>query len=263
MGVLNVTPDSFSDGGRFLAHRAAIEHGLRLAEEGADLIDVGGESTRPGAEPVALQEELRRVLPVVEALVARGVAVSIDTQKPEVAQAACQAGAVVVNDVGGLREPEMRRVCSEAGCTVCIMHMQGDPRTMQREPNYDDVVTDVGEWLIAQARLAESEGVKRERIWIDPGIGFGKTVAHNLELLRRIGELAVTGYPVLIGVSRKSFIGKVLGTNEAPLPIEERLEGTLAFQAWAQMQGVRILRSHDILASRRVIDSLTAISALP
>lgn len=260
MGVLNVTPDSFSDGGQFLAHQAAIEHGLRLKEEGADLVDVGGESTRPGAEPVSAKEELRRVLPVVEALVVQGVMVSIDTQKPEVAQQACQAGVGVVNDVGGLRDSAMRKVCSDAGCTVCIMHMRGEPRTMQREPSYGDVVADVRDWLLAQAQRAEAEGIPGDRIWLDPGIGFGKTVAHNLELLRRLNELVASGYPTLVGVSRKSFIGKLLGSEAAPLPVGERLEGTLAFQAWAQTQGARIIRAHDVLASRRVIDSLAALA---
>lgn len=261
MGVLNVTPDSFSDGGKFLDAKSAIAHGVRMMDEGADLVDVGGESTRPGSEGVAHEEELRRVLPVVEGLRARDVPVSIDTSKPEVAVRALAAGADVLNDVTGLRNPEMRRICAESNCSVCVMHMRGDPRTMQSNPCYGDVVGEVLAFLLEQARMAERDGVARERIWIDPGIGFGKTVRHNLEILGRLSEFVRVGYPVLIGVSRKSFLGKLLGSEEKPLPVEERLEGTLACQAWAQIRGVSVIRAHDVRDSRRVIDTLAAIRA--
>lgn len=261
MGILNVTPDSFSDGGRFLDPNAAIERGLKLASEGADLVDVGGESTRPGSGEVPIEEELGRVLPVVKGLSEKGMAVSIDTRKPEVARQALEAGASVLNDVEGLRRPEMRRVCAEAGCTVCIMHMQGEPKTMQADPTYGDVVAEVRDWLMSQARTAEGDGIQRDRIWLDPGFGFGKTVAHNMELLRRLDVLVATGYPVLVGLSRKSFIGKVLGSEQDPLPVEARLEGTLAAQAWAQLKGARVIRCHDVqeaLRTSRVVSVLSS-----
>jgi dihydropteroate synthase len=259
MGILNVTPDSFSDGGLFMDAAKAIDHCLAMWEDGADLVDVWGESTRPGAEEVSISEELRRVLPVVEALSRQGVPVSIDTYKPAVAREAMAAGAAAVNDVTGLRDPEMIECLADNRAFVCIMHMQGMPRTMQQKPRYKDVLVDVREYLIHAAMLAEDEGVARDRIWIDPGIGFGKTLAHNLQLLRHLDTFVHTGYPVLLGVSRKSFIGKVLGGEEEPVPVEERLEGTLAVQAKAQLDGVRIIRAHDVQASRRVIDLLAAI----
>jgi dihydropteroate synthase len=259
MGILNVTPDSFSDGGTHFEFREAVDWALRMMDEGADLIDVGGESTRPGAPPVPEDEEIRRVIPVIDALTAKGVPVSADTMKPAVAKAALGAGAKVVNDVGGMRDPAMVEVCARADCTVCAMHMQGSPRTMQQAPRYDDVVEEVRVFLLATAgRLAEA-GVVRERIWIDPGIGFGKTLEHNLALLKHLGRFVETGYPVLVGVSRKSFIGKLLSSGEAPLPVEERLEGTLAAQAWAQIQGAKVIRAHDVQAARRVIDTLAGI----
>jgi dihydropteroate synthase len=224
------------------------------------LIDIGGESTGPGAEPVAEEEEIRRVVPVIETLAVRSVPISIDTMKPSVARAALKAGAVVVNDVGGLRDPETIGVCAEAGCTVCAMHMPGSPRTMQDSPRYADVVEDVLAFLLDVVGRAEKGGIARQRIWIDPGIGFGKTVQHNLTLLRELGRFVDTGYPVLVGVSRKSFIGKLLGSKEAPLPVEDRLEGTLAAQAWAQIWGARVIRAHDVKAARRVIDTVAGIS---
>ena len=251
MGVLNVTPDSFSDGGQFLDSSLAIGHGRQMVAEGADLIDVGGESTRPGAEAVPEDEELRRVLPVVEHLAAGGLAVSIDTSKPAVARECLQAGASVVNDVMALRSSEMATVCADAACTVCLMHMLGDPRTMQVEPRYKDVVDDVAEFLTEAIARAEQPGVDPERIWIDPGIGFGKTVQHNLELLDRLEEIVAIGYPVLIGVSRKSFIGKLLGSEADPAPVGERLEGSLAAQVLAVANGARILRVHDVAESVR------------
>lgn len=259
MGVLNVTPDSFSDGGRYLDRERAVERALEMVDQGADLVDVGGESTRPGAEPVDADEELRRVLPVVEALAARGVAVSIDTSKPEVARETLAAGAAVLNDVTGLRDPAMREAAVEAGCTVCAMHMRGDPRTMQSQAVYADVVVEVRDELLASVARCERDGIARERIWIDPGIGFSKNVAQNLELLHRLPEVVATGYPVLVGASRKSFLGKVLGSESHPAPVAERVEGTLAAHVVAQMHGARVLRVHDVLEGRRALEVTAAI----
>lgn len=259
MGILNVTPDSFSDGGRHFGQSEAVDWGLKLFDEGADLVDVGGESTRPGAEPVPEEEELRRVIPVVRALARRGIPVSIDTMKPQVARAALSEGAFLVNDVSGLRSEEMVHVCAEAKCHVCIMHMLGEPRTMQANPVYADVVAEVSRYLECQAESAQNNGIPADRIWIDPGFGFGKTVAHNLELVRRFDELPRLGYPVLAGVSRKSFIGKVLGAEESPLPVEERLSGTLAVQAVLQMKGARVIRAHDVKESRQAIELVAMI----
>jgi dihydropteroate synthase len=255
MGVLNVTPDSFSDGGEFLDARAAIEHGRMLADEGADLIDVGGESTRPGAASVPEEEELRRVLPVVEALVAEEIAVSIDTMKPGVARAAVSAGAVAINDVNGLRAPGMLEAAAELGAFVCIMHMLGDPRTMQQDPQYDDVVADVLDWLLERAETAIRSGVPKNRIWLDPGIGFGKTVDHNLSLLRSVATFATTGYPVLIGASRKSFIGKIADEPDAM----NRLPGSLAAALYAAHKGARIVRVHDAAATVQALAIQSAI----
>jgi dihydropteroate synthase len=207
------------------------------------LVDVGGESTRPGAAPVTAEEELRRVLPVVRELCAEGVPVSVDTSKAEVAARCLEAGAVVVNDVTAMRSPEMVRVCADFGCTVCLMHMKGEPRTMQQSPTYSDVVREVKEFLVHRAEQATEAGVKD--VWIDPGIGFGKTLEHNLQLISATGEFAATGFPVLIGVSRKSFIGRLLGDA----PVEARLEGSLAAQVVAQCKGARIVRAHDVAAA--------------
>jgi len=256
MGILNVTPDSFSDGGSYIHANNAIEAAVRMTEEGADLIDVGGESTRPGAEPVTATEELKRVIPVVAALAREGIHVSVDTMKASVARAALEVGAAVINDITALGDPEMAKVCADAGCIVCLMHMQGEPRTMQRQPHYEDVEREVTDFLRARADYALSEGVAKEKIWIDPGIGFGKNDAHNLTLLRAIPRLAELGYPVLVGVSRKGFIGRLLGG----LPVNERLEGTLAIQAFAQLQGARIVRAHDVKATRRVVDTIAALT---
>jgi dihydropteroate synthase len=262
MGVLNVTPDSFSDGGRFLDAKAAIEGGMRMVDEGADLIDVGGESTRPGAEPVSADEELRRVLPVVEELTRRGVQVSVDTMKSGVARAAVDSGARIVNDVSGLRDPEMVAVCVAVGCDVVIMHMRGEPRTMQVKPQYDDVVLDVRDYLVAQAQAAMGAGIEASKIWIDPGIGFGKTVNQNLLLIREMGALVETGYPVVVGVSRKSFLGKILGSADSPVPVEDRLEASLAMQALAQTFGAKMIRAHDVRQARRTIDAVAAVLAV-
>lgn len=253
MGILNVTPDSFSDGGEHFGLEAAISRGLAMMEEGADLIDVGGESTRPGAEPVSLEEELRRTIPVVSALAKAGVPVSIDTMKPAVAKDALDAGAFMINDVSGLRNPAMLELVRREKPTVCIMHMRGEPQTMQVEPVYTDVVGEVKSYLLERALQTD---LPKEKIWLDPGIGFGKTVEHNLTLIRNLDQLVETGYPVLIGVSRKGFIGKVLGADSP----EDRLEGTLATQVVAQLKGARVIRTHDVKAAKRAIDMTVALA---
>jgi dihydropteroate synthase len=244
MGVVNVTPDSFSDGGLFLDADAAVEHGRRLASEGAAILDVGGESTRPGSEPVPEEEELRRVLPVVEQLAAGGGArVSIDTTKAGVARAALEAGATIVNDVSAFRfDPGLAAVVAESAADCCLMHMLGEPRTMQRDPRYDDVVSDIKAFLEERLAFATSEGVREERVWLDPGIGFGKTVEHNLELLRRLDEIVAIGRPVVIGTSRKSFLGKLAGGRDEG----ERLPGTIATNVVALERGATIFRVHDV-----------------
>jgi len=246
MGVVNVTPDSFSDGGNFLDARAAIEHGLQLIEQGADLIDVGGESTRPGAAPVSVDEELGRVVPVVEALAAAGALVSIDTAKASVAGGAVTAGAVVVNDVTALGDPDMAAVVSRHQVGVVLMHMQGTPQTMQTEPRYGDVVGEVSGFLVERAAEAEAAGVERTSIAIDPGIGFGKTVEHNLVLLRDLGELADLGYPLLVGTSRKSFLGKITGRTA---PDDRDLASAVSI-ALAIERGADIVRVHNVTACR-------------
>ncbi|HSV74501.1 MAG TPA: dihydropteroate synthase [Chthonomonadales bacterium] len=250
MGVLNVTPDSFYDGGRHTSEGAALRQAERLAEEGADIIDVGGESSRPGAEPVTVGEEIARTVGVVRRIARSALApVSIDTAKAEVARRAIDAGAAMVNDITALTaDPAMARVVAESGSAVCLMHMQGEPRTMQRNPTYGDVVADVCAYLAQRARAAEDAGVGRERIVLDPGFGFGKRAAHNLEIVRRLREVADLGYPVLLGPSRKSTIGEVLGG----LPPEERLEGSAALVALAVAHGVAIVRVHDVRAMVRV-----------
>jgi dihydropteroate synthase len=257
MGIVNVTPDSFSDGGAHFAAGAAVEHGLRLAAEGADILDVGGESTRPGAEPVPAAEELRRVLPVVEALAARaGVPVSVDTTKAEVAEAALAAGAVMVNDVSALRfDPRLGAVAAAAGAALVVMHMRGEPRTMQEAPAYGNLLAEVVAGLREGVARALAAGVDPERILVDPGIGFGKTAEHNLELLARLGELAVLGRPLVVGPSRKAFIGRVLGGA----PPGERLEGTIAAACLAAERGAHLLRVHDVAAVRRGLAMADAI----
>ena len=264
MGILNVTPDSFSDGGLYLSPDTAVDAGLRMLDEGADILDIGGESTRPGAAPVPLDEELRRVLPVGEALARRGAVVSIDTMKAQVAREALAAGAQIVNDVTALEDEQMVRECAEGGATVCLMHMQGRPGTMQQNPEYADVVREVREFLVARAAAVEAAGIDGKRIWIDPGIGFGKTDAHNFALLRNLAGLVQAGYPVLIGVSRKGFIGRALGSLRGrgmALPVQDRLEGTLARQVAAQLAGVSAIRCHDVLPARRAIDMIAALQS--
>ena len=255
MGVVNVTPDSFSDGGLYLDPAKAVEHGRELAVEGADVLDVGGESTRPGAAAVSEAEELQRVRPVIEGLAPDGVPISIDTSKLAVADAALSAGACMVNDVTALRaEPRIAGLCSDRDAELVLMHMQGDPRTMQENPTYDDVVDDVKAFLVERMEFAVAEGVPEERIWLDPGIGFGKTVDHNLELLRRLGELNELGRPLVVGTSRKSFIGKLTGAE-----VDERLGGTVASCAIAYANGARMLRVHDV---REVREGVTVAAAI-
>ncbi len=258
MGVLNVTPDSFSDGGRYAGAEAAIERGLRLAAEGADLIDVGGESTRPGSEPVPVEEELRRVLPVVRALARRaGVPVSIDTSKAEVARAAIEVGAEVVNDVSGLqRDPEMGRLAARTGAALCLMHIRGTPRDMQRHAVYADLLGEVHDELLLTLARAGEAGVLAERIALDPGLGFAKTGEHNLLLLRRLRELTQLGRPLLIGASRKSFLGKLSGR-----PPSERLAGSIGAAVVAALHGASILRVHDVAATREALAVADAVDS--
>lgn len=296
MGIVNVTPDSFSDGGEFLDPERAIAHGRELASEGADVLDVGGESTRPGSEGVSAEEELSRVLPVVRELAgapspagapgsagapghagaripagahgpagagengdARGrlrpIPVSVDTSKLAVAEAALEAGAAIVNDVTALRaEPDLAGLCADRGCGLVLMHMLGEPRTMQENPTYDDVVDDIKSFLAERIEFAVSEGVSEERIWVDPGIGFGKTVEHNLELHRRLGELRELGRPIVFGSSRKSFIGKLTGAA-----VEDRLGGTIASNVIAAANGAAVLRVHDVAPLRQALTVAEAI----
>ena len=257
MGILNVTPDSFSDGGRFLDRATAVAHATELVEDGADVIDIGGESTRPGSDPVPVEEELDRVLPVIERLaqVHPAVPISIDTRKADVAAAALEAGAAIVNDVSGARDPAMFDTVREHNASMVLMHMLGDPKTMQEEPSYEDVVAEVKEYLRERVEAAEFAGVDPERIMVDPGIGFGKDLGHNLQLLRRIDELLDLGRPVLIGPSRKRFIGTILD-----LPEDERVEGTAAAVAWAVSRGVHAVRVHDVKEIVRVVRVLDAIA---
>jgi dihydropteroate synthase len=254
MGVLNVTPDSFSDGGRFLRSQDAVRHGVRLVEDGADILDVGGESSRPGSDPVSAQEELDRIGPVIEEL-ARTVEarLSVDTYKPSVAAECLGLGATMVNDITGLQDPEMIRVVAEHRAGSVIMHMRGRPKTMQDDVAYDDVVTEVRAFLDERAARARAAGI--EEVAVDPGIGFGKTAAHNFELLRRLDEIVALGLPVLVGPSRKSFLGSL----PSRLPAAERLEGTLAAVAVAVMHGAAIVRVHDVREAKRVVEVVDAI----
>jgi len=255
MGIVNVTPDSFSDGGLWLDPAAAIAHGRDLVAEGAAILDVGGESTRPGAEPVDADEEARRVLPVLEGLRDAGATLSIDTTKRLVAEAALGAGATLVNDVSALRfDPELAGVCADAGCDVCLMHMLGEPRTMQEDPRYDDVVDDVRAFLEERLAFAVAEGIAEERVLLDPGIGFGKTTDHNLELLRRLDELTTLGRPVVVGTSRKSFLGRLTGREVA----SERVAGTVATNVIALERGATVFRVHDVAPN---VEALTVAAA--
>ena len=255
IGVVNVTPDSFSDGGRFLEPQRAIDHGLAMVADGADLLDVGGESTRPGSAGVSVAEELARVVPTLDGLVGCGVPISIDTSKAAVAAAAIDAGAAMVNDVTALRgDPELAGLFGERRVELVLMHMLGTPRTMQENPTYDDVVDDVKAFLAARIEVALSAGVEERRIWVDPGIGFGKTAEHNLELLRRLGELRELGRPLLVGTSRKSFIGAFTGRE-----VDDRLGGTIASSVLAVKNGADAVRVHDV---REVRDALLVAEAI-
>ncbi|HEV8332622.1 MAG TPA: dihydropteroate synthase [Steroidobacteraceae bacterium] len=255
MGVLNITPDSFSDGGRFADAAAALQHALRMVEEGAALIDIGGESTRPGAQAVDAEEEIRRVVPVIEALAARtGVPISIDTSKPAVMTAAVRAGATLINDVRALREPGALEAAAGSGAAICLMHMQGEPRTMQADPRYGDVVAEVRDFLRERAAACRAAGVAQDRLVIDPGIGFGKRLEHNLALLAGLPALVALGWPVLVGVSRKSMFGALLGRA-----VDERVAGGVAMATAAVLSGASIVRTHDVAPT---VDAIKVAEAL-
>jgi dihydropteroate synthase len=258
MGIVNTTPDSFADGGQFLDTSSAVDHALRLVGEGAEIIDIGGESTRPGSKPVPAEEELRRVVPVIERLAKRGeVALSIDTQKPAVAKAALDAGASIVNDIAANREsPEMWQTVAKAKAGYVCMHMLGTPQTMQAKPRYDEVVREVGDFFAERlAKLAEHE-VSGEQVVLDPGIGFGKELEHNIKLLRGLNQFSVAERPLLVGVSRKSFIGKLLGT-----PLEERLPASLACAVWSVIKGAHIVRVHDVAETAQAVRMAETLNA--
>ncbi len=256
MGVLNVTPDSFSDGGRFIAPQRALDHASRMVEEGATIIDVGGESTRPGAAPVDAAAELERVVPVVEALAHTfpDIVISVDTSKPQVMRAAVAAGAGLINDVRALREDGALHAAAASNAAICLMHMRGEPRTMQEAPQYDDVVSTVQGFLADRAVACEEAGIQRARLILDPGFGFGKSLLHNLTLLRRLGELGDIGLPLLVGISRKSMIGAILDA-----PVEARTHGSVAAAVIAAQQGARVIRSHDV---RATVDAVRIVDAV-
>jgi dihydropteroate synthase len=257
MGVVNVTPDSFSDGGRFLDAAAAVSHGRALLAAGADILDIGGESTRPHAQPVSEAEEMARVLPVIEALAADGARISIDTLKPGVARAAAAAGAGIWNDVAALRgDDDALAVAAELGCEIMLMHMKGEPRTMQDNPTYDDVVGEVCGFLVERAQAAMAAGVARDKIWLDPGVGFGKTVAHNLTLIANLDRIVGLGFPVILGVSRKRFIRSL---DPHPAAEEDRLGGSLAAALAGAAAGVAAVRVHDV---RETVQALTVWRAI-
>ncbi len=250
MGILNVTPDSFSDGGLYFDEKKAVEHALKLIEEGADIIDIGGESTRPGSEPVSVEEEIRRTIPVIEAIAkAVNVPISIDTYKADVARRALDAGASMVNDISGLRfDPDMPKIVSEYKVPVIIMHIKGRPKDMQQNPVYEALIPEIMDYLRISIRLASNFGISENKIIIDPGIGFGKTVEHNLEIIKNLKEFTLLGKPIAVGVSRKAFIGKILGDA----PPAERLEGTAAAAAIAIFNGANIIRVHDVKEMAKV-----------
>jgi dihydropteroate synthase len=254
MGILNVTPDSFSDGGRFFDRERALDHARRMLADGADLIDVGGESTRPGAATVDEADELARVIPVIDELAREGALLSVDTMKPAVMRAAVAAGAAMINDVDALRFPGALEAAAATDAAVCLMHMQGEPRTMQHAPAYDDVAVEVRDFLVERAQACEAVGIARDRIVLDPGFGFGKTLDHNLSLLRALPALAATGYPVLAGLSRKSSLGAITGR-----PAGERLAASLAAALAAVARGASIVRVHDV---RETVDALKVWSAV-
>ena len=254
MGVLNVTPDSFSDGGRFTDREQALSHARRMRDDGADIVDIGGESSRPGAEPVADDIELARVVPLVEALAAEGIPVGVDTRKPAVMRSAIASGAAMINDIAALREPGAIEACVDGDVGVCLMHMQREPRTMQAAPVYADVVSEVRDFLLERARVCTDAGIARERIAIDPGFGFGKTLAHNLALLRAMDTFAATGYPVVAGLSRKASLGEITGRS-----VDERMPASVAAALSAVARGAAIVRVHDV---RATVDALKVWSAV-
>jgi dihydropteroate synthase len=262
MGILNVTPDSFSDGGRFFDAAAAIAHGNALVAEGADILDVGGESTRPGSDTVSAPEEERRILPVIDGLASLRVPISVDTRKASVAKEAVAHGASIINDVSGLADPQMARVAAATGAGLVIMHMLGEPKSMQVAPDYQDVVQEVAAFLAERARRAQHDGVAKAAIVLDPGIGFGKRTGKGIEdnatLLKHLDAVHALGFPVMIGASRKSFLG-----NIGKVPMAERLEGSLAAAAIAAWQGAQVVRVHDVRATRRVVDLVDAVRAAP
>jgi dihydropteroate synthase len=255
MGIVNVTPDSFSDGGQHAHAASAIAHAKKLVAEGADIIDIGGESTRPGALPVSIQEELARILPVMAAMRDCGAAISVDTCKPEVMQAALDAGADIINDVTGMRHPQAQRVvAAHPRCGVCLMHMQGEPRTMQSHPLYQNVVQEVQASLLAQAHLLERQGVNRTRISLDPGLGFGKTLEHNYQLLHGLAQFVQSGYPIVVGASRKSMIGRI--TDK---PVDQRLSGSIAAALAGIARGAAVVRVHDVDATHDALKVWQAV----
>ena len=254
MGIVNVTPDSFSDGGKHLDRRAAIMAARQMLQDGADILDIGGESTRPGARAATLSEELDRVLPVIEALSGEGVPLSVDTQKPEVMRAALAAGASIINDVNALQAAGSLAAVATSQAGVCLMHMQGQPGTMQSDPRYDDVLVEVRDFLVERADACEAAGIARQRIVLDPGFGFGKTVPHNLTLLRDLDCLLETGYPILVGLSRKSMLGMLTGRD-----VGDRLAGSITAAVIAAQKGARILRVHDV---RETVDALKVWQAV-
>lgn len=254
MGIVNVTPDSFSDGGKFNTTHKAVAHAMELVEQGADVLDIGGESTRPGATPVPLDEELKRVIPVIKTLAQAGVPLSIDTYKPEVMRAAIDAGADIVNDVCALQAPNALEIVAASKVGVCLMHMQGRPQTMQADPQYQDVVAEVCEFLSSRLKAAEQAGIARERIVLDPGFGFGKRTAHNLTLLNHLSSLQSLGLPLLIGLSRKSVLGQVVGSA-----VDERIHASIAASVVSVMKGANIVRVHDV---KPTVDALKIVSAV-
>lgn len=257
MGIVNVTPDSFSDGGMFEDPSEAVKHGIRMVEDGADILDVGGESSRPGSDPVSVEEELARVIPVIEGLVAQAdVPVGVDTRKSEVARSAIDAGASIVNDISAGDDPAMLELARDSGAGLVLMHMQGEPKTMQVEPRYQDVVHEVRDFLADRIGAAVAAGVPRAQLCVDPGIGFGKKLEHNLELLREIGSFRDLRAPVLVGVSRKRFIGELTGVGDP----RERVEGTAAAVAWCAAQRVELVRVHDVREMGRVVRVIDAIA---
>lgn len=255
MGIVNVTPDSFSDGGLYASAESALRHATDLIEQGADLLDIGGESTRPGGVPVSTEEELRRTIPIVQALVSMNIFVSVDTSKPEVMRAAIKAGAAMINDVNALRAPGALEAVAEGGVAVCLMHMQGGPRDMQVNPQYNDVVAEVKDFLRQRLEAAQAAGIPAEKLVIDPGFGFGKTLEHNLELLRHLDRLTDMGAPVLVGLSRKSMLGKITGNQ-----VSDRICASVAAALLARTRGAKILRVHDVKATKDALAVYNAVN---